>query len=145
MCYNKSTKQKGSKKAMRKVEYWIANDGKEFSTEEECFEYEFAQVELSDSIFLLTKDDCSLNKTQDFIQDLNKCYGIIIDDDFTAETLKNFFEFRGLENSPWEDENEVAAGHYFYSKNEWRWYRLETIIEDCKSRVKKMDEARKRA
>lgn len=126
---------------MRKVEYWVAEDGEEFDTEEECYDYEHRYDDLARKAVLIDTRGNRLNNTANFRNDIGNCIEMIIDDDETAVELMDYFKYQGIE-SPWDRFNclEVVAGHYYFEDN---WHCIETEIKELENRFRRMEEARK--
>lgn len=126
---------------MRKVEYWVAEDGEEFDTEAACYEHEHQHDDLAKKVILIDEYGNRLNNTGNFKSDIKDCYEMIVDDDDTAAELMDFSNYQGIE-SPWDKFNglDVVAGHYYY-ENGWRC--VEDEIRKLEERFHKMEEARK--
>ena len=105
---------------MEKVEYWRANDGTEFDTEKECYEYEHQYDELSKKVTLLRDFNHPLQRTGNFATDYEICQVMIIPDDETAEEILDFATEHGVE-SPFDRFNglPVVGGTYYYDNNYW--------------------------
>ena len=126
---------------MRKVEYWVAEDGEEFDTEKECYEYEHQHDDLARKVILIDRHGNRLNNTGNFKKDIEDCYEMIVDDDETAVELMDFFKYQDVE-SPWDRFNglDVVAGHYYYENG---WHCLEDEIRELENRFHRMEEARR--
>lgn len=138
MCYNKYIKgQKGNDK-MRKVEYWIASDGKEFDTEKECYDHEHQYDDLASKITLL---DINFNpiRTDNFIADVEDAYCIIVEDDEAAFDLNEFMRINHIEN-PYEC-CDIVAGHYYY--DDYGWHSVEQDIEFAEDQLRKMERGKR--
>ena len=105
---------------MRKVEYWVAEDGEEFDTEKECYDYEHKYDNLANAITLFKNEDTILEKTSNFKNDLEIAYGFYVPSYEVAEALKHFFDYNGMEN-PWDNWNNLPlqAGHYTWENDGW--------------------------
>ena len=127
---------------MRKVEYWVAEDGEEFDSEEACYEYEHQHDDLASKVVLIDRNGNRLDNTATFRNNIEDCYEMIIDDDETAVRLMDYFKYEGAK-SPWNKFNglDMVAGHYYY-ENGWRC--IEAEIKELKKRFHRMEEARKR-
>lgn len=108
---------------MEKIEYWRADDGTEFDTEKECYEYEHQYDELSKKVILLRDFDHPLQRTGNFATDYEISQVMIIPDDETAEQILDFATEHGVE-SPFDRFNglPVTAGTYYYDDS---WHCLE--------------------
>lgn len=111
---------------MEKIEYWRADDGTEFDTEKECYEYEHKYDELSKKVTLLRDFDHPLRRTGNFATDFEIAQVMIIPDDETAEQILDFATEHGVEN-PFDRFNglPVTAGTYYYDDS---WHCLEYDI-----------------
>lgn len=127
---------------MKKVEYWVAEDGEEFDSEKACYDYEHQHDDLASKVTLIDRDGNLLSNPSTFRNNIEDCYEMIIDDDETAVRLMDYFKYEGAE-SPWDKFNglDVVAGHYYY-ENGWRC--IEAEIKELKKRFHRMEEARKR-
>ena len=126
---------------MKKIEYWVAEDGEEFDSEKECYDYEHRHDNLASKVTLIDRDGNLLDNTATFRKNIEDCYEMIIDDDETAVRLMDFFKYEGAE-SPWDRYNglDVVAGHYYY-ENGWRC--VEDEIRKLEDRFHRMEEIRK--
>ena len=126
---------------MRKVEYWVAEDGEEFDTEEACYDYEHKHDDLARKVILIDRDGNRLDNTATFRNNIEDCIEMIVDDDETAVELMDYFKYEGME-SPWDKFNglDVVAGHYYY-KNGWRC--VETEIKELEDRLYKMEKIKR--
>ena len=113
---------------MEKVEYWRADDGTEFDTEKECYEYEHKYDELSKKVTLLRDFDHPLRRTGNFATDFEIAQVMIISDDETAEQILDFATEHGVEN-PFDRFNglPVTAGTYYYD-NSWHCLEYDSFI-----------------
>lgn len=128
---------------MKKVEYWVAEDGEEFDTEAECYDYEHKHDNLARKVILIDRNGNRLDNTATFRNNIEDCIEMIVDDDETAVKLMDFFKYEGIE-SPWDKFNglDVVAGHYYY--DDYGWHCLEAEIRKLENRFHRMEEARKR-
>lgn len=126
---------------MYKVEYWVAEDGEEFDTEEACYEHEHQHDDLARKVILIDRYGNRLNNTANFKNDIEDCIEMIVDDDETAVELMDYFKYQCME-SPWDRFNglDVVAGHYYY-ENGWRC--VESEIKELENRFHRMEKARK--
>lgn len=106
---------------MKKIEFWEAEDGERFETEDACLAYENRFAELSEKVKFFNANYELM--TGDFLSNADKCYSMYIPTNEIAEKLHVAFEDEGVE-SPFGRgyDRETKSGHYFY-KN--RWYCLE--------------------
>ena len=117
---------------MKKVEYWEAEDGERFETEEECFAHENGIPELSEKVKFFNANYELM--TEDFLSNADECYLMYISTNEAAEKLHKVLEYEGIE-SPFgrNYDREPKSGHYFYKGNwyclEEEWERLKTIEE----------------
>ena len=127
---------------MRKVEYWVAEDGEEFDTEEACYEHEHQHDDLASKIVLIDSFNIVLDGCSNLKKAIEDCCEIIVDDDETAVELMDFFKYEGME-SPWDKFNglDVVAGHYYY--DDYGWHCVESEIKELENRFHRMEEARK--
>lgn len=125
---------------MRKVEYWVAEDGEQFDTEKACYDYEHQHDDLASRVVLID-DGKRIDPFTNFRKAIEDCYEMIIPDDETAVELMDFFKYEGLE-SPWDIFNglEVVAGHYYYEDG---WSCIESEIRELEDRLYRMEEIRK--
>lgn len=125
---------------MRKVEYWVAEDGEEFDTEAACYEHEHQHDDLASRVVLID-DGKRIDPFANFRKAVEDCDEIIVDDDETAVELMDFFKYQGME-SPWDKFNglDVVAGHYFY--DDYGWHCVESEIKELENRFYKMEKAR---
>lgn len=125
---------------MRKVEYWVAEDGEEFDTEAACYEHEHQHDDLARKVILIDRHGNRLNNSASFKRNIEDCLEMIVDDDETAVELMDYFKYEGAE-SPWDRFNglDVVAGHYYY---EGGWHCVETEIKKLENRFHKMEKAR---
>ena len=125
---------------MRKVEYWVAEDGEEFDTEKACYDYEHQHDDLASRVVLID-DGRRIDPFANFRKAVEECEEIIVDDDETAVELMGFFKYQGIE-SPWDKFNglDVVAGHYFY--DDYGWHCVEAEIRELENRFHRMEEAR---
>ncbi len=114
---------------MRKVEYWVAEDGEQFDTEKECYDYEHKDDELANAIILFEDEDTILERTLIFKNDLEHAHGFYVPSDEIAEELMLFFNYNGME-SPWDKWNglPVQAGHYTWEDDGWHCLEAEIKI-----------------
>lgn len=126
---------------MRKVEYWVAEDGEEFDTEKECYEYEHQFDDLASRVILINSFNTVLDGLLNLKGAIEECSEMIVDDDKTAVELMDFFKYQGME-SPWDKFNglDVVAGHYYYEDG---WHCVEDEIRKLEDRFHRMEEARK--
>lgn len=126
---------------MRKVEYWVAEDGEEFDTEDACYEHEHRYDDLARKVILIDRDGNRLDNTATFRNNIENCIEMIVDDDEIAVELMDYFKYEGME-SPWDRFNgfDVVAGHYYYGDCGWRC--IETEIRELENRFHRMEEAR---
>ena len=119
---------------MRKVEYWVAEDGEEFDTEKECYDYEHKDDKLANAITLFKNEDDLLERTSIFKNDLELAHGFYVPTDEIAEELMDFFNYNGMEN-PWDKWNglPVQAGHYTWEDD--GWHCLEEEVEILRNRL----------
>ena len=124
---------------MRKVEYWVAEDGEEFDTEKECYDYEHQHDDLASRVVLID-DGRRVDTFTNFRKAIEDCEEMIVDDDETAVELMDFFKYQGIE-SPWDRFNglDVVAGHYYYEDG---WHSVEAEIRELENRFHRMEEAR---
>ena len=125
---------------MRKVEYWVAEDGNEFDTEKECYDYEHRYDDLARKVTLIDRDGNLLSNSSTFKNNIDESLEMIIPDDETAVELMDFFKYEGGE-SPWDRFNglDVVAGHYYYTNG---WHSIEAEIRELENRFHKMEKAR---
>lgn len=119
---------------MRKVEYWVAEDGEEFETEKECYDYEHKDDELANAIILFKDEDTILERTSIFKKDLELAHGFYVPTDDLAEELMDFFDYNRME-SPWGMFSglPVRAGHYTWEDD--GWHCLEEEIKILEKRL----------
>ena len=126
---------------MRKVEYWVAEDGEEFDTEKACYDYEHQHDDLASRVVLIN-DGRRIDAFANFRKAIEDCEEMIVDDDETAVELMAFFKYEGME-SPWDKFNglDVVAGHYFY--DDYGWHCVEAEIKELEDRFYKMEKIRR--
>ena len=125
---------------MRKVEYWVAEDGEEFDTEKACYDYEHQHDDLARKVTLIDRDGNLLSNPATFKNNIDESLEMIVPDDETAVELMDFFKYEGAE-SPWDRFNglDVVAGHYYYTNG---WHCVEAEIRELEDRFHRMEEAR---
>lgn len=117
---------------MKKVEYWEAEDGERFETEEECFAHENRFTELSEKVKFFNANYELM--TGDFLSNAEGCYSMYISTNDVAEKLHKIFADEYIE-SPFDVgySREPKSGHYFFDGSwgclEEEWERLKTIEE----------------
>ena len=127
---------------MRKVEYWVAEDGEEFDTENACYEHEHRYDDLASRVVLIDSFNIVLDGLSNLKKAIEDCCEMIVDDDETAVELMDFFKYQGME-SPWDKFNglDVVAGHYYY--DDYGWCCIEAEMKELENRFHRMEEARK--
>ncbi len=129
---------------MRKVEYWVAEDGEEFDTEKECYEYEHKYDALAGKIILFENERTPLHRTSMLDYDIQKASAMYIPNDETALELMEFMTELGTEH-PWDRFNglDVEAGYYYYENSEW--HNAERELENAERKLNTLQRAKMRA
>lgn len=103
---------------MKKIEYWEAEDGERFETEEECFAHENRFAELDKHIAFFNSKYEKL--TGDFISKIDECWGMFIPNDEDAVAIDKIFTEEGYESPFYRSyKREPKAGHYYYVSGGW--------------------------
>lgn len=104
---------------MRKVEYWEADNGKEFETEEECYEYEHRFDVIKERAIIYTVDGKPFDFNRYSVDYcVCECGGMYVPDVETAQALKDVFDEEGY-SSPWDNWDEEFSTGFFYFDDEW--------------------------
>lgn len=116
---------------MKKIEFWEADDGTRFNSEEGCLAYENKFAELDKHIIFFNSKYEKL--TDDFWTKVEKCWGMFIPNDKYATAIDKVFEEEGYE-SPFDYayHREPKAGHYYYA-NGW------CSLEEEKARINEVE------
>lgn len=116
---------------VKKIEYWEANDGKRFGSEEACLAYENTFAELLEKVkFFNTNYELM---TEDFITNAEECYSMYIPTDEIAQKLHAVFEDEGIESPFGIGYNrKPKSGHYFYNIH-WE------CLEEEKAKLNKIE------
>jgi hypothetical protein len=117
---------------MKKIEYWEAEDGERFETEEECFAHENRFVELSEKVkFFNANYELMI---EDFLTNVEECYSMYIPTNEIAEALHTVFEDEGI-GSPFDRcyNREPKSGHYFFEGGSWY------CLEEEKARINEIE------
>lgn len=107
---------------------YVADDGEEFTTREECERYE-RRFEKARSIIFFDEDFNNLHKEKDIYDKVEKAFYMFISN---AEDAKEFFNTIGWEMScsvPTEDlvkDNTIVA----YAEDGYCWYNLTEKLEE---------------
>ena len=97
---------------------YIADDGMEFETEKECFEYEHKHDDIVNSdVKFWDLQRQPLDKA-DIKNCLEICYAMYIPNEEIAEKVNDAFNYFGIE-SPWSDSVFNFEIGYFYYENRW--------------------------
>jgi hypothetical protein len=106
---------------MKKIEYWEADDGERFETEDACLAHENRFAELSEKVKFFNADYELM--TGDFLYGAEQCYAMYISTNEAAEKLHEILEDESIESPFGRGYNrEPKSGHYFYKGS---WYCLE--------------------
>ena len=113
---------------------YVADDGEEFETKEECEQYE-RRFEKAWSIDFFDGNFNNLNKEQDMASKLEKTFYMFIKN---AEAAKEFFNIAGWEigcSVPTEDlvEDKTIIA---YDESDYCWYNLTKKLEEL-SKIKR--------
>ena len=123
---------------MKKVEKWIADDGKEFETEQECYAYENMYNTIYENAVFLD-DNFNIIKVNDdnFYRTLCNCYALYVPNEEIAEKLHLAFAEDGIE-SPFGSHRPYGKGLFYY---EDIWRSIDEELEDIKQLHSKLYKA----
>lgn len=103
---------------MKKIEYWEAEDGERFESEDACLAYENRFAELSEKVKFFNADYELM--TEDFLSNADKCYSMYLPTNEIAEELHTVFKEEGI-GSPFDKsyKREPKSGHYIFEHGDW--------------------------
>lgn len=98
---------------------YIADDGEEFETEKECYEYEHRFDKIKQSNILFFNNDKKLLNKEDIENCITSCFGLYVSTEEEAKLLYDAFEYYGIEN-PWSRYDETFTTGYFIYTSYWQ-------------------------
>lgn len=116
---------------MKEIKYYIADDGKEFDTKEECIEYENRYKTLEEKVVFIS--DGKIMKNITLYQKLRDCDVIIVPDAKSSKLLHKAFCDEGFE-SPFYD-NDYYRGIFEYNNG---WVNIDEeliILQEKKNKI----------
>ena len=97
---------------------YVADDGTEFDTERECYEYEHRYDNIVKSGVVFFDSKHNRMPTDDIVDCAERCLGLYVPTEESAKLVHELFRTIGCE-SPWSDYSSTFDIGYFVYKNEW--------------------------
>ena len=97
---------------------YVADDGTEFDTEKECYEYEHRYDYIVNSGVVFFDSKHNRMPTDDIIYCAERCLGLYVPTEESAKLVHELFREIGYE-SPWSDYSSTFDIGYFVYENEW--------------------------
>lgn len=117
---------------MEKIITWVADDGTEFETEEECINYENRYKTLEEKVVFIS--DGKIMKNIILYQKLRDCDVIIVPDAESAKLLHKAFCDESFE-SPFYDNDDYRSGIFEYNNG---WVNIDeelVILQEKKNKI----------
>lgn len=117
---------------MKKIEYWEADDGERFETEDACLAHENRFAELSKKVKFFNANYELI--TGDFLINAEECYSMYISTDEAAEKLHKVFRDESI-GSPFDEcyNRKPKSGHYIVGGDGWY------CLEEERVRINKIE------
>ncbi len=97
---------------------YVADDGTEFDTEKECYEYEHRYDDIVESGVVFFDSKHNRMSSNDIIDCAERCLGLYVPTEESAKLVHELFRTIGCE-SPWSDYSSIFDIGYFVYENEW--------------------------
>ena len=97
---------------------YVADDGVEFDTEQECYEYEHRYDNIVKSGVVFFDSKHNRMPTDDIIYCAERCLGLYVPTEESAKLVHELFRELGCE-SPWMDYYDNFDIGYFVYESEW--------------------------
>lgn len=113
---------------MKEIKYYIADDGTEFDSEDECLEYENRFSSIMDKIIFIQDREILDPKESNIKHCCEWCTAIYVPHEEDIETVSQMFDSFGVEN-PFN--NCYRSGIHYYEDG---WISLDEEIEKLENR-----------
>ena len=97
---------------------YVADDGVEFDTEKECYDYEHRYDNVVNSGVVFFDSKHNRMPTNDIVDCAERCLGFYVPNEESAKLVHELFREIGCE-SPWSDYYDNFDIGYFVYENEW--------------------------
>jgi hypothetical protein len=97
---------------------YVADDGMEFETETECYEYEHRYDNITKSGVVFFDSKHNRMPTDDIVYCAERCLGLYVPTEESAKLVHELFRTIGCE-SPWSDYSSTFDIGYFVYESEW--------------------------
>lgn len=97
---------------------YVADDGVEFDTEQECYEYEHRYDNIAKSGVVFFDSKHNRMPTDDIVYCAERCLGVYVPTEESAKLVHELFRELGCE-SPWSDYSSIFDIGYFVYESEW--------------------------